>query len=188
MSRSHSYSHESGHARGSRRRASSNLAVTEASFQGLQLNETSGTHHTASYTASDPTYPRSSSRRGDLTASYLQPGYDINDFVPVPPSETFVDPQRVFGDYRSSDAQRLGFLDPEPAGLGIQQASAENSLLNRRDMRYVCRNSKLELYLINPEVPTRIPTTQLQVNIKPKTLTAPQDRHPCRVSFSTFNV
>ena len=141
MSRSHSHSHDSGHARGSRRRATSTLAVTEASFQGLQLNETAGTHHSASYTASDPTYPRSSSRRGELTANYLQPGYELGDFVPVPPSETFVDPQRVFGDYRSSGSQRLDFLDPGPADLGLRQASAEN-------MRYICQSLALESYLI----------------------------------------
>ena len=137
MSRSHSYAHDSGHSRGSRCRGPSTLAVTEASFQGLQLNETAGTQHTASYTASDPTYPRSSSRRSGLTANYLQPGYDIGGFASASPSETFIDPQRVFGDYGSSDAQRLGFLDPDTAGLGIQQASVGSSVFDRRDMRYV---------------------------------------------------
>ncbi len=184
MSRSHSYSNEPGHSRGSRRRGSSTLAVTEASFQGLQLNETAGTQHTPSYTASNPTYPRSSSHRGELTASYLQPGYDIGDFTPAPPSETFVDPQRVFGDYRPSDAQRLGFLDPETAGLGIQQASAGSSVFPRRDMRYIYRTfSEQESYLISFEVPTLTLTIRLQANITRKARTASPGLRPCRVSF-----
>ena len=136
MSRSHSYSHESGHSRGSRRRTSSTLAVTEASFQGLQLNETAGTQHTASYTASGSTYPRSSSRRGELTASYLQPDYGLGDFAQPSPSETFVDP-RVFGDYRPSDSQRLGYLGPETAGLAIQPASTGSGVYDTSDMRCV---------------------------------------------------
>lgn len=181
MSRSHSYSHESGPSRGSRRRGSSVLAVTEASFQGLHLNETAGLHHTPSYTASDPTYPRSlSSHSGGLTASYLQPGYDTGDFAPALPPETYVDPQRVFGDYRSSDAHRLNFLDPDRAGLGIQ-ASAGSSVFPRRDMRYVCRTPNLALYLISSEVPTPILPTRLQVIIKLKALTASRGHHPCRV-------
>lgn len=132
MSRSHSYSHDPGHSRGSRRRGSTNLAVTEASFQGLRLNETAGTHHTASYTASGSAYPRSSSRRGGLTASYLQPGYGIGDFNPSSPSQACVDPQRVFGDYGASDTQRLGLLSPDTAGLGIQQ---DSSVYGGGDMR-----------------------------------------------------
>ena len=136
MSRSHSYSHRSGHSRGSRRRGSSTLAVTEASFQGLQLNETAGTQHTASYTTSAPTYPRPLERRGELTASYLQPEYGLGDFAPPSPPENFVDP-RVLGDYRSSDTQRLGFLGPETAGLGIQPASTGSSVYDSGDMRYV---------------------------------------------------
>jgi hypothetical protein len=189
MSRSHSYSHDSGHSRGSRRRGSSILAVTEASFQGLQLNETAGTHHTPSYTASDPTYPRSlSSHRGELTASYLQPGYDTGNFTPAPPSETFVDPQRVFGDYKSSDAQRLDFLDPETVGLGIQQASVGSSVFHSRNMRYVCRTRKLTLCLTSSEVPTLILPTRLQVTIKLKALTASRGHRPCRVRpFLSFH-
>ena len=136
MSRSHSYSHDPGHSRGSRRRGSSTLAVTEASFQGLQLNETAGTQHTVSYTASDPTYPRSSSRRGELTATYLQPGYGLGDFTQSSPSETFVDP-RVFSDHRSPDSQRLGYLGLDTAGLSIQPASTGSSVYESGDMKCV---------------------------------------------------
>ena len=132
MSRSYSHSHDSGHSRGSRRRGSTNLAVTEASFQELQLNETAGTQHPASYTASGSAYPRPSSRRSELTASYPQPGYGIGDFNHSSPSQTCVDPQRVFGGYGSSDTQRLGLFSPHTAGLGTQQAS---SVYGGGDMR-----------------------------------------------------
>ena len=113
MSRPYSVS---SHSRGGRSRGESNISVTEASFQNLQIHETAGSHHSpvpSTYTPQDPRYPRASHHRGETASSYLQAGFDTSSFGPISPSETYIDPQRLTTGFTPSSSESLDFLNPQ---------------------------------------------------------------------------
>ena len=106
------YSQASHNSRGSRSRGQSNISVTEASFQNLQLQETAGSHHTSAsstYNPQDPRYSGAAHHRGETASSYLQGGFDTSSFGP---SETYIDPSRLTNTYTPS-SDTLDFLNPQ---------------------------------------------------------------------------
>ena len=119
MSRSHSYS-SSNYSRGSRQQPTPNLAVTEASFQGLQLSDTS---LSPSYNTSDRYSSRGTYAQSSLSSNYLNPGYDSTSFASTSPSGSYLGSQR--------GVSPLGGLEQDPGSF----FDTEPSSYNRADMR-----------------------------------------------------
>lgn len=126
----------SSHSRGSSPFGDRSLSVTEATFQDLHLNETAGGQHLSippSYRVERPSYPRS-----ELSASYLQSGFDPSNYSRNSSSESFINPLRAspaptFG---ISDSDPLNFqIDPETANFHVQPNPSDPSVLNRTAMR-----------------------------------------------------
>lgn len=112
---SRSYSHGSSHSRGNRSRADSSISVTQASFQDLGLHETAGTHRSSSssYHSHDQRSPRSAYRRDNIPSNYLQTEYNTASYAPAPPSESFIDPQRLSTNYIPPVAEQSDYLTPQ---------------------------------------------------------------------------
>ena len=116
MSRSHSSS--SRHSRDRRSREDRTLAVTEASFQGLQLGETVGASHLtvpSSYHSSSHT-SRRPSPRADLSAGYVQTGYDPT-YSPRPATYGNFPGSQHTGSAFEPDPSTL-FVNPDPFDMG----------------------------------------------------------------------
>lgn len=131
----------SSHSRGSSPFGDRSLSVTEATFQDLHLNETAGGQHLSippTYQVADPRYRRPSYTRSELSASYLQSGFDPSNYSRNSSSESFINPLRAspapaFG---ISDSDPLNFqIDPETANFHVQTNPSDRATLNRIDMR-----------------------------------------------------
>ncbi|KAL8950411.1 MAG: hypothetical protein Q9222_003549 [Ikaeria aurantiellina] len=98
MSRSHSY--PSNHSRGGRQQQTPNLAVTEASFQSLQLSDSS---YPSSYSTTSQYPSRGSYGQESLSTNYLVPGYDATSFASTSPSASYLSPQRGVSPFADLD-------------------------------------------------------------------------------------
>ncbi|KAI4185911.1 MAG: hypothetical protein L6R41_003848, partial [Letrouitia leprolyta] len=108
MSRSRSYS--SHNSRGSRSYQPPSLAVTEASFQGLQLSDSS---LQPTYTTSSQYHSRGSYGEESLGSTYLTPGYDTASFVSSSPSGSYLGSQRGVSPFAALESEPGAFYDPE---------------------------------------------------------------------------
>lgn len=131
----------SSHSRRSSPFGDRSLSVTEATFQDLHLNETAGGQHLSippSYQVADPRHRRPSYPRSELSASYLQSGFDPSNYSRNSSSESFINPLRTspapaFG---ISDPDPLSFqIDPETASFHAQPNPSDPAVLSRTDMR-----------------------------------------------------
>lgn len=131
----------SSHSRGSSPFGDRSLSVTEATFQDLHLSETAGGQHLSippSYQVSDPRYRRPSYPRSELSASYLQSGFDPSNYSRNSSSESFISPLRAspapaFG---IPDSDPLSFrIDPETSNFHVQTNPSDPAILSRTDMR-----------------------------------------------------
>lgn len=104
------------------------------------MDETAGDQHLSippSYQAADPRYRRPSYPRSELSASYLQSGFDPSNYSRNSSSESFINPLRAspapaFG---ISDSDPLTFqIDPETANFHVQTNPSEPAILSRTDM------------------------------------------------------
>ncbi|KAI4290314.1 MAG: hypothetical protein L6R35_000421 [Caloplaca aegaea] len=111
MSRSHSYS--SNQSRESRPSRTPNLAVTEASFQGLQLRDSS---LPSSYSTSDQYRSRGSYGQDSLNPNYLTAGYDTASFASSSPTGSYLGSQRGVSPFTG--------LETEPGAYYGTEASA----------------------------------------------------------------
>ncbi|KAL8904095.1 MAG: hypothetical protein Q9207_003486 [Kuettlingeria erythrocarpa] len=109
MSRSHSYA--SNQSRGSRSYRSPNLAVTEASFQSLQLSDTS---LPSTYSTSNQ-YPSSRGSYGQesLDPNYLTPGYDAAAFASGSRTGSYLGSQRGVSPFAALGSEAGTYYDPE---------------------------------------------------------------------------
>ncbi|KAL8920658.1 MAG: hypothetical protein Q9208_006140 [Pyrenodesmia sp. 3 TL-2023] len=120
MSRSHSYS--SNQARGSRSYRSPNLAVTEASFQSLQLNDTS---LPSSYSTSNQyPLPRGSYGQESLDPNYLTPGYDTAAFASSSPTGSYLGSQRGVSPFAALETEADTYYDPEASAYNRSDMSS----------------------------------------------------------------
>ncbi|KAL8674578.1 MAG: hypothetical protein Q9168_001021 [Polycauliona sp. 1 TL-2023] len=110
MSRSYSYS--SNHPRSSRQPHTPNLAVTEASFQSLQLSDTS---LPSSYSTSNQYPSRGSYGQANLSTNYLTPGYEAASYASSSPSGSYLGPQRAVSPFASLGQDPSGLFDPDPS-------------------------------------------------------------------------
>lgn len=133
MSRSHSYS--SNHSRGSRQHQSPNLAVTEASFQSLQLSDT---NLPPSYSTSDRYSSRGSYGQESLSTDYLNPGYDTVSFTSSSPSGSYLGSQRRVSPLATLGQDSSNFFDTEASSY------------SRADMRWVLRNPNISNICLMP--------------------------------------
>ncbi|KAL9030400.1 MAG: hypothetical protein Q9196_001480 [Gyalolechia fulgens] len=121
MSRSHSYS--SHHSRGNRSYRAPNLAVTEASFQGLQLSDTT---LQPTYTTANNQYPpRGTYGPESLRPTYLAPGYDTASFTSSSPSGSYLGSQRGVSPFAALETEACDFFEPEASAyqkpdMGLQ--------------------------------------------------------------------
>ncbi|KAL8688555.1 MAG: hypothetical protein Q9218_005563 [Villophora microphyllina] len=119
MSRSHSYS--SNHSRGSRQYQAPNLAVTEASFQSLQLSDTS---LPSTYSTSDRYSSRGSYGQESLNPTYLTPGYDAASYASASPSGSYVGSQRGVSPLASLEQEPSNYFDTEASTYGRADMSS----------------------------------------------------------------
>lgn len=108
MSRSHSYS--SNQSRESRPYRTPNLAVTEASFQGLQLSDGS---LPSSYSTSNQYRSRGSYGHESLNPNYLTSGYDTTSFVPNSPAGSYLGSQRAVSPFAALETEPGAYYDTE---------------------------------------------------------------------------
>lgn len=131
----------SSHSRGSSPFGDRSLSLTEATFQDLHLDETAGGQHLSippSYQVADPRYRRPSYPRSELSASYLQSGFDPSNYSRNSSSESFINPLRASPApaLGISDSDPLTFqIDPETANFHVQTNPSEPAILSRTDMR-----------------------------------------------------
>ncbi|KAL8804939.1 MAG: hypothetical protein Q9182_002249 [Xanthomendoza sp. 2 TL-2023] len=97
------------------------LAVTEASFQSLQLSDTS---LPPSYSTSNQYPSRGSYGRSSLSASYLTPGYDAGSYASSSPSGSYLGSQRGVSPFAA--------LEQDPSNLFDTDLSA----YSKPDMSY----------------------------------------------------
>ncbi|KAL8681959.1 MAG: hypothetical protein Q9186_001967 [Xanthomendoza sp. 1 TL-2023] len=119
MSQYHSYSPD--YSRDSRLSQTPSLAVTEASFQSLQLSDTS---LPPSYSTSNQYPSRASYGRSSLSTNYLTPGYDAGSYVSSSPSGSYLGSQRGVSPF--------GTLEHDPSNLFDTDLAA----YNKPDMSY----------------------------------------------------
>ncbi|KAL8715902.1 MAG: hypothetical protein Q9220_000569 [cf. Caloplaca sp. 1 TL-2023] len=119
MSRSHSYS--SNHSRGGRQQQNPNLAVTEASFQSLQLSDTS---YPSSYGTTSQYPSRGSYGQESLSTNYLAPGYDAASFASTSPSASYLSPQRGVSPFADLDQDPGSFLSAEASSYAKPDMSS----------------------------------------------------------------
>ncbi|KAI4142895.1 MAG: hypothetical protein L6R39_004781 [Caloplaca ligustica] len=131
MSRSHSYS--SNYSRGSRPSRTPSLAVTEASFQGLQLSETSipSTYDDTSNQYSS----RGSYAQESLNPNYLAPGYDTASFASHSSTGGYLGSQRGVSPFAALDTESGTYYDPEASAYNKSDMSGDASS-SRRSMSY----------------------------------------------------
>ncbi len=114
--------HASSHSRGSSPFGDRKLSITEATFQGLHLNESAGSQSLSipsSYPASNPTYRRPPGPQSEVSSSYLQSGYDHNGYRRDSPVRSLTNPLRA-----SPAPPPFGISDPEPLNFPIGPATA----------------------------------------------------------------
>ncbi|KAI4231724.1 MAG: hypothetical protein L6R40_007645 [Gallowayella cf. fulva] len=109
MSRSHSYS--SNYSRESRQHQPPSLAVTEASFQSLQLSDTS---LQPSYSTSNQYPSRGSYGQSGLSTNYLTPGYDVVTYASSSPSGSYLGSQRAVSPFASLGQDPGNLFDTDP--------------------------------------------------------------------------
>ncbi|KAF6228150.1 hypothetical protein HO133_007880 [Letharia lupina] len=135
MSRSHR--RPSDYSRGSSPRIDRNLAVTEASFQNLGLNETAGAQYQSgpsSYLLPDQRSRRPSYPRSELSSGYLQPDYVSSSYTRAasPASFSALENSTSFGTTLLDPSDYQLFSD---TGTFSTRASPfSTSVLGRTDM------------------------------------------------------
>lgn len=130
MSRSYSYS--SNHSRPSRQPQTSNLAVTEASFQSLQLSDTT---FPSSYSTSHQYSSRGAYGQGNLSTNYLTPGYEAASYVSSSPSRSYLGSQRGVSPFAPLEQDPSSLFDTDPSSY------------NKPDMRSVTTSCYRRLLL-----------------------------------------
>ena len=130
------------HSRRSSTRGDHNLSVTQATFQDLHLQETTGGQHLSlplAYQNSESPYRRPSYPQSELGTSYLESGYDPSTYSRAPSSERFINPQRTspVSTFGIPDPDPLSYpIDPDTTNFEIPQNISDPALLSRPDMRY----------------------------------------------------
>ncbi|KAI4184449.1 MAG: hypothetical protein LQ348_004549 [Seirophora lacunosa] len=119
MSRSHSYS--SNQSRESRPYRTPNLAVTEASFQGLQLSDGS---LPSSYSTSNQYRSRGSYGHESLNPNYLTSGYDTASFGPNSPAGSYLGSQRAVSPFTALETEPGAYYDTEASAYGKADMSS----------------------------------------------------------------
>ncbi|KAL8638295.1 MAG: hypothetical protein Q9228_004545 [Teloschistes exilis] len=121
---SRSYAYSSNHSRGSRQYQTPNLAVTEASFQSLQLSDTS---LTPTYSTSDRYSSRGSYGQETLHPTYLTPGYDAVSFASSSPSGSYLGSQRGTSPLAGLEQDPGNFFDTAASNYGRADMSSYSS-------------------------------------------------------------
>ncbi|KAI4098161.1 MAG: hypothetical protein LQ339_006539 [Xanthoria mediterranea] len=119
MSRSYSYS--SNHSRPSRQPQTPNLAVTEASFQSLQLSDTS---FPSSYSTSNQYSSRGAYGQGNLSTNYLTPGYEAASYVSSSPSGSYLGSQRGVSPFAPLEQDPSSLFDTAPSSYNKPDMSS----------------------------------------------------------------
>ena len=132
----------SSHSRRNSARGDRNVPVTQPTIPDLGLSETAGSQHLSlpsSYHTSDSPYLRPSYPQTELTASYLESGYDPSSYSRASSLEGFIHPRCASPDptFGISDPDPLSFssIDPDAGNFHIQQNISDPASLSRPDMR-----------------------------------------------------
>ncbi|KAL8731693.1 MAG: hypothetical protein Q9181_004228 [Wetmoreana brouardii] len=161
MSRSYSYS--SNYSRGSRQQQSPNLAVTEASFQDLQLSDTS---YPPSYSTSDRYSSRGSYGQESLGTTYLTPGYDTASFHSNPSSGSYLISQRGVSPLAALEQDPGGFFDAEASTYNRTDMSSVSDAFNMED-RDIARQRRRRLQESRRLAKARVRRTRLPTIVEP---------------------
>ena len=155
MSRSHS----SGYSHNSRSRRVSNISVTEASFQGLHLNETVASPQLSAplsaYQGTAEQYRRRSPARSDPTAFYLQAGYDPSTFTRTSPSRAFTESHPAYYSLETANVDLPAYpFDPTPTSFVSGHGPSQVEPYGAVDMRYLQISPSTTGDTNSAEVPT----------------------------------
>ncbi|KAI4194193.1 MAG: hypothetical protein LQ346_003731 [Caloplaca aetnensis] len=164
MSRSHSYS--SNQSRGSRSYRSPNLAVTEASFQSLQLSDTS---LPSTYSTSNQ-YPSSRASYGQetLDPNYLTPGYDAATFASSSPTGSYLGSQRGVSPFAALGSEAGTYYDPEASAYNRPDMSSVLDAFSTED-REVARQRRRGVHESRRLAKARMRRARLPTIVEPDT-------------------
>ncbi|KAL8989456.1 MAG: hypothetical protein Q9177_001664 [Variospora cf. flavescens] len=154
MSRSHSYS--SNQSRESRPSRTPNLAVTEASFQGLQLRDSS---LPSSYSTSDQYRSRGSYGQDSLNPNYLTAGYDTASFASTSPTGSYLGSQRGVSPFTGLETEPGAYYGTEASAYSRADMSAED--------REVARQRRRRLHESRRHAKARVRQARLPTIVEP---------------------
>ncbi|KAL9603805.1 MAG: hypothetical protein Q9219_000914 [cf. Caloplaca sp. 3 TL-2023] len=163
MSRSHSYS--SHHSRGSRSYQAPSLAVTEASFQGLQISDA---QLQPTYSTSSHYHSRGSYGQEGLGTTYLTPGYDTASFASSSPSGSYLGSHRGVSPFAALETEPSSFFEPEASAYPKTDMGSVLDAFSMED-REVARQRRRRLQESRRLAKARVRRSRLPTIAEPET-------------------